>query len=66
MDSWALLYRAVQAYVLALFVVGLGTVGWLLSPRLARTPGMAGVWFGVGGFGALLAVALLAIASRRG
>lgn len=66
MDAWGLLYRMVQAYVLVLFAAGVGTVGWLLAPRLTSSPGVAGVWFGVGGFGALVLVALLALASSRG
>lgn len=66
MDAWWLLYRLLQAYVVALFVVGVGTAGWLVLPRMTGSPQVAGIWFAVGGFGLLVLVTLLVIEVASG
>ena len=53
MDIGRLLYRLARLYVWLLVVLGLGTVILLVLPRNPPNATLAGVWFAVGGFGAL-------------
>lgn len=67
MDRVRLAYDFVRAYVYALVFAGAATAVWLASPSVADVPQVAGLWFAVGGFGALvLAVFALTQYSRRG
>jgi len=54
MDRVRLAYDAVRAYVYALVVGAVVTVGWLLAPRVADAPQVAGLWFAIAGFGVLV------------
>lgn len=56
MDRVRLAYDFVRAYVYALALAAAATVVWLLSPSVARAPQVAGLWFAVAGFGALVLV----------
>ena len=66
MDRVSVAYDLVRAYVYALVFAGAGTVVWLFTPELVDAPQVAGLWFAVGGFGALVLVTfLLAQFTRR-
>ncbi|MCG1002715.1 MULTISPECIES: hypothetical protein [Halobacterium] len=56
MDRLRFAYDAVRAYVYVLLFVGVGTVVWLLAPQVVAAPEVAGLWFAVGAFGALVLV----------
>ena len=61
MNLGQLLYAFARVYVWALLAIGLVTVFVLLLPRSPFDVTLAGVWFAVGGFGALVAVIALLI-----
>lgn len=63
MDGRRVAYRLLQAYVLGLFALGVGTTLWLVAPRFVSSPQVAGFWFALGGFGALVVVSLLLVHS---
>lgn len=56
MEFGRLLYRLARLYVWSLVLLGLGTVLLLILPRNPPNATLAGVWFAVGGFGALVLV----------
>lgn len=64
MDSGRLIYRLTEAYVVLLAIGAVVTVVWLYVPRIAASPTLAGLWFAIGGFGALVAVTV--ILAQRG
>jgi hypothetical protein len=61
MDPFQVFYLLAQLYVRLLGLVGIGTVGILVFPRVAPSPQLAGVWFAVGGFGALVLVTVIMV-----
>lgn len=66
MDRVRVAYDLLRAYVYALVFAGAATVVWLFAPEFVDAPRVAGLWFAVGGFGALVLVAfLLARFTRR-
>lgn len=56
MDLGQLLYAFARVYVWALLAIGLVTIFVLLLPRNPFEVPLTGVWFAVGGFGALVAI----------
>jgi|GEM_PF-854896 len=59
MDRVRVAYDLLRAYVYGLLFAGAATVVWLFSPEIAAAPQVAGLWFAVGGFGALVLVTFL-------
>ncbi|NIB99179.1 hypothetical protein [Halobacterium sp. R2-5] len=54
MDRVRVAYDFVRAYVYALVFAAVVTGAWLLAPRIADGPQVAGLWFAVCAFGALV------------
>lgn len=65
MDAGRTIYRLTQLYVGGLFAAGLLTVGWLLVPELRESVRVAGLWFGLAGFGFLVAVTFFLLYVER-
>lgn len=59
MDPGRTVYRLTRVYVWLLTAIGLSTVVVVLLPRTHLSPSLAGVWFAVGGFGALLVLSVV-------
>jgi hypothetical protein len=66
MEVGRVLYRLAQAYAALLVAAGVGTALWLVGPRLVSTPTVAGAWFAVGGFGAVLLAWVAFVVLSRG
>ncbi|MFB6109281.1 MAG: hypothetical protein ABEJ60_00195 [Halodesulfurarchaeum sp.] len=62
MDYWRATYHLIRVYVWGLTALGLLTVGLLFLPRDVLDPRVAGIWFGLGGFGSLVALIVLIVA----
>lgn len=56
MDPSRILFRLIRVYVWVLSATGIATILVILLPRTELTAPVAGVWFAVGGFGALVLV----------
>ncbi|MFB6081443.1 MAG: hypothetical protein ABEJ67_01345 [Halanaeroarchaeum sp.] len=65
MDVGGLLYDLARFYVLALVVAAVLTVAWLFRSDIGASPGVAGLWFAVGGFGILVIVTFLLVQYSR-
>jgi len=65
MDRRRAAYRLLTLYVVALFVLGVGTVLWLVRPALVASPTVGLLWFAFAGFG-LLSLVLVVLFYRLG
>jgi preprotein translocase subunit SecY len=59
MDPSRLLYRLLRVYVWMLLAISIATILVLLLPGPELSASVAGVWFAVGGFGALVLVTVV-------
>lgn len=65
MDVGSVVLRVARMYTVGLFVLAVLTLVWVVDPIVAWTPEIAGVWFALGGFGALVALTLLLVQLSR-
>lgn len=66
MDSWRLIYRLTEVYVICLAVGAAATAVWLFVPTIASSPMLAGLWFAIGGFGVLVGITVILVQRGRG
>ncbi|MFB6070316.1 MAG: hypothetical protein ABEJ76_04770 [Halanaeroarchaeum sp.] len=66
MDLGGLVYDLVRLYVLGLVLAAALTVAWLFRGDVGSQPGVAGIWFAVGGFGVLVLGTFLLVQFSRG
>ncbi|MFB6266512.1 MAG: hypothetical protein ABEI31_02535 [Halodesulfurarchaeum sp.] len=65
MDVGRVIYLLARVYVAFIALIGVGTVLWLLTPTRVATAQVAGIWFAVSGFGALVLVTVLLVHFSR-
>ncbi|MFB6125027.1 MAG: hypothetical protein ABEJ59_03620 [Halanaeroarchaeum sp.] len=65
MDVGQFIYDLARVYVLALALAGVLTVVWLFRTDVTDALPLAGLWFAVGGFGALVLVTVLLVQYSR-
>lgn len=65
MDVGQLIYDLARLYALALGLIGVVTVVWLFRSDLTDAAPLAGLWFAVGGFGALVLVTVFLVQFSR-
>jgi hypothetical protein len=56
MDPSRMVFRLIRVYVWVLSATGIATILLMFLPRTELTASVAGVWFAIGGFGALVLV----------
>lgn len=65
MDVGQAVYTLVEVYVTVLVLVSLLTVAWLLELFRVMNLQLAGLWFGVGGFGVLVVTTFVLVHVTR-
>ncbi|MFB6154193.1 MAG: hypothetical protein ABEJ27_08075 [Halodesulfurarchaeum sp.] len=65
MNVGRVIYLLARVYVGIIALIGAGTVIWLLIPRRLATAPVAGIWFAVSGFGALVLVTIVLVHFSR-
>lgn len=65
MDAGRVILTLARAYTLALFVIAILTLVWILNPTVVRSPEVAGLWFAIGGFGALVGLTFVLVQLSR-
>lgn len=65
MDVGRLVYDLTRAYVYGLVLASAATILWLWRATGGATTSLAGIWFAVGGFGALVLLTILLVQYSR-